>query len=275
MISFSQPGFMGSTVLWNTSMWQRRCIKEAFIPRKVTATFNILKCTPLHSNSPIQLIICLLPPFCSHTMLTNWSPPKTTNMAPTGALFGSQQRPDDNVGDSDNNAGNTPSKDTQFRQPGNQIHPPPRYSSPPSQPPSPHAPQFYHHATFNMTPSSQPSIGAAQKYPSCGPSWQAYDFTQGGYSWPQMFPPTQFTGYGPQSPGAPRVPPAAPWNNPVIRPTLSSSTAPGRLAGAPGRLRISLQTKWFQPAAEPQRNDVAGIANLPPLREISYDKSDA
>jgi hypothetical protein len=68
-------------------------------------------------------------------MLTNGSPPKTTNMAPSGGLFGLQQCPDDNVGASDNNARNTPSKDTQFGQPPDQIHPPPGYSYPPSQPP--------------------------------------------------------------------------------------------------------------------------------------------
>jgi hypothetical protein len=208
-------------------------------------------------------------------MSTNGSPLKTTNMAPPGGLFGSQQRPDDNVGASENNAGNTPSKDTQFRQPTNQIHPPPGYSYPPSQPPFPGAPQFYHHAPFNMTPSSQQSTGATQGYQSYGPSWQAYDFPQGGYGGPQLFPPQQFTAHGPSSPGAPRVPPAPPHHNPVIRPTSSSSTAPGQLPGAPGRPPISLPTKRFLPAAQPRRTDVAGIADLPPLPEISYDQYDA
>jgi hypothetical protein len=90
-----------------------------------------------------------------------------------------------------------------------------------------------------------------------------------------MFPPQQFAGHGPSSPGAPRVPPAPPGNNPVIRPTSSASTAPGQLPGAPGRPPISLPTKRFQPAAEPRRTDVAGIADLPPLPEISYDQYDA
>jgi len=64
--------------------------------------------------------------FCSHTMSTNGSPPKTTNMAPPGGLFGSQQqRLHDNVGASDNHAGNTPNKDPQFGQPTNQFPPPP------------------------------------------------------------------------------------------------------------------------------------------------------
>jgi len=90
-----------------------------------------------------------------------------------------------------------------------------------------------------------------------------------------MFPPQQFTGQGPSSPGAPRVPPALPGNIPVIRPTSSASTPYGQLPGAPGRLPICLPTKRFQPAAEPRRTDVAGIADLPPLPEISYDKFDA
>jgi len=217
-------------------------------------------------------------------MLTNGSPPKTTNMAPTSELFGSQQRPEDNVGASDNNAGNRPSKDTQFGQSANQFRPPlqppppppaPGYSYPPSQPPFPGVPQFYHQAPFNMTPSSQPSSGATQGYQSYGPSWQAFDFPQGGYGGPQMFPPQQFAGHGPSYPGAPRVPPAPPGNNPVIRPTSSASTAPGQLPGAPGRPPISLPTKRFQPAAEPRRTNVAGIADLPPLPEISYDQYDA
>jgi hypothetical protein len=40
--------------------------------------------------------------FCSHTMSTNKSPPKIANMAPSDSLIGSQPRPDDNVGVSDN-----------------------------------------------------------------------------------------------------------------------------------------------------------------------------
>jgi len=161
-------------------------------------------------------------------MSTNGSPPKTTSMAPPGGLFGSQQRPEDNVGAFDNNAGNTLSKDTQFGQPPNQIQPPPGYSYPPSQPPFPGAPQFSHPAPFNMTPSSQPSSGGAtQGYQSYGPLWQGYDFPQGGYGGTQVFPPQQFTGQRPSSPGTPQVPPAPAANNPVNRPTASSSTPYG------------------------------------------------
>jgi len=109
-------------------------------------------------------------------MSTNGSPLKTTNMAAQGGLFVSQQHPDDNVGASDNNTGNTLSKDTQFGQPTNQIYPPPGYSYLPAQPPLPGSPQLYHHAPFNMTSSSRQSTGATQGYQSYGPSWQAYDF---------------------------------------------------------------------------------------------------
>jgi hypothetical protein len=196
-------------------------------------------------------------------------------MAPPGGLFGSQQRPDDNVGASENNGGNSPSKDTQFGKPTNQFHPPPGYSYLLSQPPFPDAPQFYHHAPFNMTPSSQPSTGATQGYQSYGPLWQAYDFPQGGYDGPQMFPPQQFTGHGPSSPGAPSEPPAPPQNNSVIRPTSSSATAPGQSPRAPGRPPVSRRRKRILAAAEPQRTDVAGIAEFPPLPDISYDQYDA
>jgi len=206
-------------------------------------------------------------------MRTNGSPPATTNMAPIGGLFGSQPRPDDNAGASDNPCANTPSKDPQFRQPTNRFHPSPRgYSYPPSQPPFPGAPQFHHHAPFNMTPSSQPNSGATQGYPRYGLSWQAYDYLQRGYGGARMFRPQQFTGLAPASPGVPRVPPAPPGNNPVIRPTSSTSTAAGQLPGVPGRPPSHHPMKRVQPASEPRRTDVAGIADLPSLPEISYDK---
>jgi len=171
------------------------------------------------------------------------SPPKTTNMAPTGGLFATEQRPEDNVGAWDNNIGNMPSKDTQFRQPPNQCHPPPGYSYPPSQSPFPGAPQIYHPAPFNMTPSSQTSSGATKGCPSYGPSWQACDFPQGGHGGPQMFPPQQFTGQGPSSPGAPWVPPALPGNIPVIRPRSSASTPYGQIP-ATSRRPPPLASQW-------------------------------
>jgi len=87
-----------------------------------------------------------------------------------------------------------------------------------------------------------------------------------------MFPPQQFTEHGPSSPGAPRVPPAPPGNNAVIGPTSSTSTAPGQLPGTPERPSISLPTQRFQRAVEQRRTDVAGIANLAPLPDISHDE---
>jgi hypothetical protein len=204
---------------------------------------------------------------------------KRTNMAPIRGLFDSRQCPDANVRASDNNGGNTLSKDTQFGQPAIQFHPPPPpspgYSYPPLQPPFPGALQFYHQAPFNMTPSSQPSPWATPGYQSYRPSWQAYDFPQGGYGGPQMFPSQQFTGHGSSPPGAPREAPAPPEYNPVIQPTSSASTALGQLPGTPGKPPIAFQTKRFQPAAGPCRTDVAGITNLPTLPEISYDQYDA
>jgi hypothetical protein len=206
----------------------------------------------------------------------NGYPPNTTNLAPTCWLLGSRQYPDDNVRASDYNTGNTPSKDNQFGQSANQfLPPPPAYSYPPSQPPFPVTPQFYHQALFNNTPSCQPSSGATQGYSSYGPSWQAYDFPQGGYGGLPMFPPQQFTGHRPPSPAASRVPPALPGNIPVIRPTSSAFTAPGPHPGAPGRPLINLTTKRFQPAAEPCRTDVGRINDLPPLQVISYDEYNA
>ena len=127
--------------------------------------------------------------FSSHTMSTDWSPPKTTNIARPGGLIGSQQRPDANVGPSGNNARNAPSRDTQFGEPPNEIHPPPCNSNLLLRPPFPGAPLFYHPAPFNMTRSLQPSSGGATHgYQSCGPSWQGYDIPQGGYGGPQMYP---------------------------------------------------------------------------------------
>jgi len=90
-----------------------------------------------------------------------------------------------------------------------------------------------------------------------------------------MFPPEQFTGHGLSSPGAPRVPPALPQHNPVIRPTSSPTTAPGQRPCAPGRTPISLPMTRFLLAAELQRTDVAGFADMPPLPEIPYDQCDA
>jgi len=91
-----------------------------------------------------------------------------------------------------------------------------------------------------------------------------------------MFPPLQFPGKGPSSPGATRVPPGLLGNDPVNQATSSSSTTPLQPPfGAPGRHPISLPTKRFQPPTQPLTTDVAGIVNLPPLPEMSYYEYDA
>ena len=90
-----------------------------------------------------------------------------------------------------------------------------------------------------------------------------------------MFPPQQVTGQGLSSPGAPRVPSAPAGNIPVNQSTSSSSTPYGQIPGSPGRPPSGLPKKRFQPAAEPRRTDVAGIADLAPLADISYDEFDA
>ena len=205
----------------------------------------------------------------------NGSPLKTTNMAPTGGLFGSQQCTEDNVEASENNTGNTPSNDAQFGQPRNQFHPQPVYSYLPSQAPFPGAPQFNNHAPFNITPSSQPSFAAISGYPSYGPSWQGYNFPRGSFSGRQMFPRQRFPGQGPSSPGAVRVPPALPGNIPVSRPISSTSTPYGQLPGPHWRHLNSPPTKRFQLAAKLRMTHVAGIVDSPPLPEVSYDKFNA
>jgi len=127
-----------------------------------------------------------------------------------------------------------------------------------------------------MTHSSQPTSSTSHGYPGYGPPWQGYDLHQGGYGRSQIFPPPQCPGQGLSSPGAPRVPPGPPGNHRVNLPTSSSSTPPPQPpCGAPGRHPISLPTKRFQPPAEPRKTDVAGIADLPPLPELSYDEFDA
>jgi hypothetical protein len=139
------------------------------------------------------------------------------------------------------------------------------------QPPFPGTPWFYHHAPLNMTPHSQPSTGATERYLTNSPLWQAYAFSQQCYGGPQMFPPHQFTGHGPWFSGAPVVPPAPPRNKPIIRLTSSSSAASGWLPQAPVRPHICCRRNWFQPAAKRRWTDVTRIADLPPFTDSSYD----
>lgn len=171
----------------------------------------------------------------------NRPPPKTTNKDSTGGLFGSYQCPDDSLGASNNNAGNTLSKDTQLRQPTNQFDPPLRYYYLPSQPPCPGTPQFYHSVQSDMTQGTQLGSGATTGYPSYGPLWPENAFHERCFGGPQMSPPPQFTGHGPSSPGAPHMHVAPPGMNPIIRPTSSTSTPQGQHSSAPVRPPMSLQ----------------------------------
>jgi hypothetical protein len=124
-----------------------------------------------------------------------------------------------------------------------------------------------------MTYSLQPTRSTSQGYASYGPRWQGYDLHQGGYGGSQMFPPPQFPGQGLSYPGEPRVRPGPPGNHPVNQPTSSNWTPPPQPpSGASRRHSISLPTNRFQPQAEPRKRDVAGIADLPPLPEMSYDE---
>ena len=198
-------------------------------------------------------------------MSTKGSPLKTVNMAPPGGLFGSQQCGDDNSESPDKSSRHVTRKDSQFGIHTNQYHLPQGYGYPPSQQPFPAAPQFYHQSPFNMTHSSQSTSSKSQGHASYGPPWQGYDLHQGDYGRFQMFPPPQFPGQGPSSPGAPRVPPGPPGDHPVNQPTSSSSTPPPQpTSGAPRRHPISLPTKRFQPPGDPRETDVAWIADLPP-----------
>jgi len=204
------------------------------------------------------------------------SPPKTVNMAPPGGLFGLEQCGDDISESPDKSSQHATHKDSQCGKHTNQYHPPQGYGYTPLQQPFLGAPQFYHQSPFNMTHSLPPTHSASQQYPSYGPPWQGYYLHQGGYGRSQIFPPPQFPEQGPSSPGAPRVPPGPLGNHPLNQPTSSSSTPPPQPpSSAPGRHPISLPTKRFQPPAEPRKTDVAGIADLPLLPEMSCDEYDA
>ena len=237
--------------------------KKPIIPPKVMATCNIHNHTLIDSTSHRTSIV-VYHQLCSQTMSTKGSPPKTANMARLGGLFGLQQHCDDNSESSDNGSQTTTGKVSQSTKRDNQHQLPHGYGYSPPQQPFPGALQFYHHSPFNITHSSQLSTRVSQQYPSYGPPSQEYDLHQGGYCESQMFPQQQFAGQGPSSPGAPRLPPGPPGNNPVNLPTSSSSTPPpGPPSGAPGRPPISLPTKRFLPAAEPCKTDVARTADLP------------
>jgi len=63
-------------------------------------------------------------------------------------------------------------------------------------------------------------------------------------------------------------------NNPVNRPTASSSTPYGQIPGVPGRPPISLAITRFQLSVDLRRTDEAGIPDLPTLSEIASDEFD-
>jgi hypothetical protein len=192
-------------------------------------------------------------------MSTKGSPPKTANMAPPGGQFGSQQCCDDNSESPENGTRPATGKESRSVKHANQYQPPHGYGYPSSQQPFPGAPQFYHQSPFNMTHNrSQPTTSVGQRYPGYEPPWQGYYLHQGGYGKSQLFPQQQFQGQELTSQGALGVPPGLAGNNPVNRPTSSSSTSPpGPPSGAPGRPLISLPTKRFLPAAELLKTDVA------------------
>ena len=89
-------------------------------------------------------------------------------------------------------------------------------------------------------------------------------------------PPPECSEQGPLFPVAPRVPPGLLETNRVNWPiSFTSDPPPGPPTGAHGGTPISLPMKSFQPPVEPPITDVAGIGELPPLPEISYDDYDA
>jgi hypothetical protein len=111
-----------------------------------------------------------------------------------------------------------------------------------------------------------------QGYPGYRLSWQAYDFCQGGYGGPQMFPLQQFTGCGPSSPGAPRVTTAPPRINPEIRPSSSASSAPGQLPGAPGRPPLASQWNNFSWQRNRAGQMLPGLPIYPHCQRVPMSK---
>jgi len=61
----------------------------------------------------------------------------------------------------------------------------------------------------------------------------------------------------------------------VIGPTSSTTTPHRQFPDTSVRPPISIPTKQFHPAVELRMTDVAGIADLPLIVGISYDKFDA
>jgi hypothetical protein len=68
------------------------------------------------------------------------------------------------------------------------------------------------------------------------------------------------------------VSPAPAENNPISWLASAATTAPGKLSRAPEGPSINLPKYFSQLAADPLRKDVSGIADLPPVSEISDNK---
>jgi len=197
-------------------------------------------------------------------------------MVPPGGLFGSLPCRDDNSGSSDNGSRTATGQDSRSGKHDNKNLPPHRYGYPPSHQPFPGAPQFCHNSPFKMTKQFTTNHQRKPTISKLWAQWQGYDLHQGSYGKCQMFSHQQIPGQEPSCPGAPRVPPWPPGNNPVNWPISSSSTPPPRHPfGAPVRPPISLPMNGFLPPAEPRKTDVARIADLPPLPEIFNQEYDA
>jgi len=197
-------------------------------------------------------------------MSTNGCPPMTVNMTPLGGLFGTQHTLEVNSESSDNCSRTATGEDRHCGKPTNQYHLPQGYGYPPPLRPFAGYPQFYHHFSFNMRHSTQPTTSASKGYPSYRPQWQGYDLHQGGNGGYQMFPPPQLAGQGPSSPGAPSVATGPLENNPVNRPTSSSCNhPPGPRSGAPGRPYLASQQNHYSWSQDSGKQMTQGLRNCP------------
>jgi hypothetical protein len=245
MIAFSQPGVMGLQVYWATTVhdkedgYKRPPFRWRSLLPPISSTIH-----RFIQNHELNWQYLYHDPFLTYNVDEQIST-KDNQYGCTRCGVTSHQRPEDTFRASHNYAGNTLSRDTQSGPLPNQFLPPQPYSYLPSRPPFPGALKFNHPAPFNMTPSSQPSSAATEGCPTSGLLWERFNFPQCRYGGPQMFPPQQFIGQGISYPGAPWVPPAPPWNDPVIWRTSYASMAYGILSGASGRPPISLGTQRF------------------------------
>jgi len=174
-ISFTQMGwFHWSKAEWNSkdcdiTMWYMK----PFIPKKITATCNILNHTPTHSTSHLASIV-VVDNVCSQSRSINISPLKTANMASPGSLFGMYKHHEDISAALEYGSPSAIGNDIAFGKQTNQNHPLHGYGSQPSQHPFPSPSQIYQHSSFNMTQSLQPTTSVGQGYPGNGPQWQEY-----------------------------------------------------------------------------------------------------